>query len=228
MAATMASVVSHHPAALRNRVPIMEAVKELGIGDPGLALEIGSGTGAHIEVLAPAFPGLVWQPSEYIGASSQAQAVQAPFDESSRALETIDLCGSGQFPNVRPAVALDASRPFAEWPASVAAARGEHRLVYCSNVCHISPWAVTCGIIAGASEALAPGGSLLIYGPFKVDGRCTTESNAAFDQSLRERDPEWGIRDVDELAKQAAQRGLRLAVRKEMPANNFMLRYLKD
>lgn len=238
----MASVLcsAHHPAALRNRQPILEALRKYGVGQaPGLALEIGSGTGAHVEVFAPAFPSLVWQPTEYVPHGEVAQGgpargelgargpAGATFDEAPRALEAIDLVGARQFPNVLPAVALDAALDFERWPPQTVAAEGNHRLVVCINVCHISPWAVTCGLIAGAGRALAPAGSLVIYGPFKVGGTCTTESNAAFDQSLRQRDREWGIRDVEALVERAGMHGMALQTRAEMPANNFLLRFVK-
>jgi hypothetical protein len=80
--------------------------------------------------------------------------------------------------------------------------------VYASNVCHISPWEVSLGLLAGAAVALAAGGQLFVYGPFKLDGACTTESNAAFDRSLRGRDPSWGYRDVGDMAAEGERRGL--------------------
>lgn len=74
---------------------------------------------------------------------------------------------------------------------------------------------------------LQPGGQLLLYGPFSVDGKPTTESNAAFDASLRAHNPEWGYRDVADVAAEAAAAGLALAERRPMPANNFLLVFLK-
>lgn len=228
--ATSASV--HHPAALRNRGPIVHALRTLGVGtQTGPALEIGSGTGAHIEFFADAFPALKWQPSEKILDAAhddeQLPPADSPGDETLRALHVINAHGSERFPNVLPAVAIDAALPWEDWPAGVRALEGQYRLLYCSNVCHIAPWSVTCGIIAAAGRALAPGSSLCIYGPFKVDGKCTTESNEAFDQSLRARNAEWGIRDIEALTEEARGHHLAFADRCDMPANNFMLHFVR-
>lgn len=226
MSSVLAASVAHHPAAMRNRLAILDALRETGVGElSGPALEVGSGTGAHLEVFAPAFPKLVWQPTEYLDRPSEPRTPGAVFDEATRELELIDRALS--FDNVLPAAALDASLPFERWPPRVVDAEGKHCLVFCSNVCHISPWEVTCGLIAGASRALSREGCLLVYGPFKVDGVCTTESNADFDQSLRARNPEWGIRDLGALGAVAALHGMELRARREMPANNFLLQFVK-
>ena len=91
-------------------------------------------------------------------------------------------------------------------------------------MCHISPYSVTEGILAGASRLLAPGGVLCVYGPFKVDGAHTAESNAAFDERLRSQDPSWGVRCSTAIAQQAdAEFSLELVAREAMPANNFVL-----
>jgi len=206
----------HHPSALRNRGPIRKVLLELVSPDvEGLALEIASGSGAHVEEFAPAFPKLKWQPSEYV------------VHDRSSVLASIDDVGNKSLPNVMPAVALDASKPWNEWPAKVQDLEAEFSLVYLSNVTHISPWSVSCGVLAGAGHALKPGGLLVIYGPFKVNGVCTTESNAAFDTSLRQRDPEWGYRDVSELEAEAIKHGLHLKGCQDMPANNFLLHFQK-
>ena len=125
----------HHPAALRNRQPILDKLLELV--DPsasGAALEIASGTGAHLEHFAPNFPQLVWQPSEYGKARVQTiGGVERAVDER---LLMIDAHGTKSLANVRPAVDLDVSLPFTSWPAVVQADASKHALVYCSNMCH--------------------------------------------------------------------------------------------
>ena len=85
---------------------------------------------------------------------------------------------------------------------------------------HIAPWAAAEGLMAGAGRLLPPGAPLFLYGPYKRDGRHTAPSNAAFDADLRRRDPAWGVRDLDDVARLADAHGLGLAEIVEMPANN--------
>lgn len=213
----MANDARHHPSALRNRGPILEVLQDV-LADKsakeGHVLEIGSGSGCHAEHFAPNFPKLQWQPSEYVQ------------EGNTSVLKDIDEVTSS-IPNVRRAVALDASAAWADWPSQVREFEGQFTAVYLSNITHISPWKVTCGIVAGASEALENGGLLIIYGPFKVNGEFTTESNADFDKSLRSRNPEWGYRDIDEICAEAKKNGLQFEGKREMPANNFLLTFSK-
>merc|ERR1719238_1403904 len=99
--------------------------------------------------------------------------------------------------------------------------------VYAINLTHIAPWAASLGLLDIAGARLRDGGTLLIYGPFKVNGQFTTASNAAFDQSLRSQNPAWGYRDIDEMATAALERGLVLAQPLDMPANNHVLVFTK-
>jgi len=95
--------------------------------------------------------------------------------------------------------------------------------VLCANVIHSAPWRVAEGLFAGAARHLRPDGRLFLYGPFKRDGRHTALSNAVFDTSLRERDAEWGVRDIGDVEGLAASVGLALIETAQMPANNLML-----
>ena len=95
--------------------------------------------------------------------------------------------------------------------------------VFCANVIHIAPWRVAEGLFAGAGRYLAANGRLFLYGPFKRDGKHTAISNAVFDSSLREKDAEWGVRDVVDVQKLAAKVGLALSETVAMPANNLIL-----
>jgi len=190
------------PAAARNRGFIEEVLAgvlaELGPG--GLVLEIASGSGEHVVGFAAAFSRLEWQPSDPDAdavASVQAWAAEA---------------GLG---NLRPALRLDARA----WPWPVVAADA----IVCINMIHIAPWEACLGLMRGAGELLGPGAPLYLYGPMKVDGRCTTASNEAFDESLRARDPAWGVRDLAEVAAAGAAQGLVLTQVLPMPANNFSL-----
>jgi len=200
----MADTKQHAPAAARNREPIRE-VLERELPPRGLALEIASGSGEHAVYFAGAFPELTWQPS----------------DASEAALASIATWrAEAQLANLRAPVVLDAMS--AAWPITSADA------IVCINMVHISPWQAALGLFAGAARALGPGGLLYLYGPYRFAGAFTAESNAAFDQSLRARDPRWGVRDVDELESAARQHGLVLRDTVAMPANNHSLIFRRN
>lgn len=185
------------PATERNREPILEVLRRV-LPARGLVLEVASGTGEHVAHFARALPGLTFQPTEY--------------DAARRA--SVDAWAAG-LGNVRAAVALDATA--AEWPVAEAAA------VFCANMIHIAPWSACVGLMAGAGRVLAPGGVLVLYGPFLRDGVPTAPGNVAFDASLRARDAAWGVRDLGAVAALAAAQGLALDEVVEMPANNLMV-----
>ena len=187
------------PAALRNREPIADVLEEW-LPPSGLVLEIASGTGEHALYFAERFPQLDWQPS----------------DIHPDALGSIDAWrNAAGLPNVRPALAVDAASD--DWPISQADA------VLSINMVHISPWASALGLIAGAARLLPPGGPLVLYGPWLKADVETVQSNVDFDTDLRERDPDWGLRTVEEFAAAAAGKGLKLVETRPMPANNLML-----
>jgi hypothetical protein len=114
---------------------------------------------------------------------------------------------------VRPAMALDVTAQ--PWPAV------EAQTVICINMIHISPWASTLGLMRGAARVLQTGGVLFLYGPYRRDGAHTAESNAAFDRSLRERNPAWGIRDLEAVTEAARAEGFGAPAIVTMPANNL-------
>ena len=183
------------PHVARNAGPIADVLKTV-LPARGLVLEVASGTGEHALHFAHAFPNLLWQPS----------------DPEPAAQRSIDAWrAEAGLANLLPAVALDARA--AEWPIAAVDA------VLCINMIHISPWAATEGLLRGAARLLAPGAPLFLYGPFLQGGVETAPSNAAFDDSLRARDPEWGLRDLEAVA--AAARGFGLDAVVAMPANNL-------
>lgn len=187
------------PAALRNREPIADVLEEW-LPPSGLVLEIASGTGEHALYFAERFPQLDWQPS----------------DIHPDALGSIDAWrNAAGLPNVRPALAVDAASD--DWPISQADA------VLSINMVHISPWASALGLIAGAARLLPPGGPLVLYGPWLKADVETVQSNVDFDTDLRQRNPDWGLRTVEEFAAAAAGKGLKLVETRPMPANNLML-----
>ncbi len=183
------------PAAARNREPILAVLRE-HLPASGTALEIASGSGEHAVAFAAAFPSLVWQPSDP--------------DPANRASIAAWIAAEGT-PNLLPPIDLDATAEI--WPLATADA------VVCINMIHIAPWAACLGLLRGAARLLAPGGLLYLYGPFKRDSAHTAPSNAAFDESLRARDPAWGIRDLGEVSEAAA--GFARPAVVAMPANNL-------
>lgn len=184
----------HAPAAARNRDPILAVLRPLA--PPGtVVLEVASGSGEHAAHYAAALPAVRFHPSDP--------------DPARRA--SIDAwCAA--IPNVAPALALDATN--GPWPT------GPFGLVLCINMVHIAPWAAAEGLFAGAGRVLVPGGTLLLYGPFRRAGVPTAPGNEAFDASLRARNPAWGLRDLEALDALAKGAGLSGPVVTEMPANN--------
>ncbi len=189
------------PAAERNRAPIA-ALLQAWLPADAAVLELASGTGQHAAHLARACPAWHWQPT----------------DADPVALQTMAARCAG-LPGVAPPRRLDLLRH--DWPARP----GGWDAVFAANLVHIAPWAVTPALMAGAAAALAPGGQLLLYGPFVVDGEPLAESNQAFDASLRARDPAWGLRRLSALQAAAETAGLQWVERQAMPANNLMLRW---
>lgn len=187
------------PAAERNRQPILEVLKR-ALPMTGLVLEVASGTGQHAEFFAEQIPDLRWQPSD---ASPEAlSSIEAWVRQSGRE-------------NLLPPIELDVrSGP---WPIDAADA------VLCINMIHISPWESSEALFREAGCLLGVGSPLITYGPYRVHGAHTAPSNAAFDESLRSRNPRWGVRDIDELTELAAQTGFTLRERVAMPANNMTL-----
>ena len=185
----------HAPAAERNRGPIAEVLRDV-LPASGTVLEIASGTGEHAAYFAGLFPHLTWQPS----------------DADPDALNSIEAwAADGNAPNLRPALMLDAA---GTWPVEAADA------VLCINMTHISPWTATAGLLRGAGRVLPAGGPLVLYGPYRRAGVSTAESNEAFDRSLRARNPDWGLRALEDVAAEAEAQGLELERVVEMPANN--------
>jgi SAM-dependent methyltransferase len=185
------------PAALRNRNPIAEVLRDV-LPVRGLVLEIASGTGEHAAFFAQLFPSLTWQPS----------------DSDPDALSSIEAwAADAGAANLRPPVFLNAASP--TWPVDSADA------IICVNMVHISPWSATAGLMRGAGLLLGAGAPLALYGPYRRAGVETAPSNEAFDLSLRSRNPDWGLRDLEAVAEEAAVNGLELERVVEMPANNL-------
>jgi SAM-dependent methyltransferase len=192
------------PSTARNRESILEVLKPRLPADSRV-LEVASGAGEHAVFLAAALPGVRWQPTDRDDeALASARAWQA---------------ASG-LQNLMPPVRLDAA-DLASWPL------GPFEAVVCINMVHISPWAATEGLMAGAARGLTAGGRLFLYGPYVEAGVETVPSNLAFDASLKSRDPAWGLRDLADVTALAAASGLSFAERIAMPANNLIVVFEK-
>jgi hypothetical protein len=187
------------PAADRNKDAILEVLSEV-LPERGLVLEVASGSGQHAVHFAAALPGLVWQPS----------------DADAQALDSIGAyIAQAELPNLRPPLLLDARSD--TWPLDSAAA------VVCINMIHIAPWSACLGLLRGASRVLPKGGPLVLYGPYSIHGDFTAPSNVEFDRGLRGQNDDWGVRELDEIERSAAEFGLRLERVVPRPANNHVL-----
>ena len=185
------------PATVRNRDFILDVLRDV-LPTTGVILEIASGSGEHVVHFARNFPSLVFQPSD---------------PETEALLSVAAWVKAARVTNVRAPIVLDASR--SPWP--IASADG----IICINMVHISPWDATVGLIRGAAAILPQGSPLYLYGPYKRKGLATAPSNQAFDRSLRDRNPTWGLRDLDAVAAIAQSVGFSVPTVTEMPANNL-------
>jgi len=195
-----AGVRRQAPAAARNVGPIGDVLADW-LPSEGLILEIAAGTGEHALAFATRFPHFDWIPS----------------DPDPQALASIDAWRAEGPPNLGQAVQIDTRDD--NWPVDAADA------ILCINMVHISPWESAIGLLNGAQRLLGKGGPLILYGPWIEDGVNTAPSNIAFDESLRARDGRWGLRRVEDFAREGEARGLVFADRREMPSNNIMLRF---
>lgn len=189
-------VRKNSPACERNRDPILKVIQRV-FPAAGTVLEIAAGSGQHAAWFSNALPALTWQPT----------------DPDPEALASIDDWARDSQGTILPALRLDVHSPL--WPVTRADA------MLCANMIHIAPWSATGALLVGAARLLPPGAPLVLYGPFTRDGRHTAESNASFDQWLKERDPSYGVRDLGVVTDLAAAQGFRRDEVIEMPANNL-------
>ena len=188
------------PAAQRNAGAILDLLRA-HLPARGRVLEVAAGSGEHALAFASAMPGLEWTPSD-------------PSPEARASISAWTRVGPS---NLRPPLALDAGDP-ETWPLD------DFDALYCANMTHISPWSATEGLMDLAGRVLRrPGGLLALYGPYREAEVLLAESNAAFDDSLKARDPVWGLRDREAVEALARSYGLASTRRAPMPSNNLML-----
>jgi hypothetical protein len=199
------------PAFHRNHDAIWSAISGFLSARSGDVLELGSGTGQHAATFAGRTPQLTWWPSDIY--PSHLASIAAWRQHAGLA-------------NLRAPQRIDLGDPAWVWTAD-GQPGGALAAMLCINVLHISPWQVSQNLIAGAGRYLAGDGRLFVYGPFIRSGQHTAPSNAEFDVSLRAKNPEWGVRDLNDLGALAQDAGLTLAETVPMPANNLVLAFAR-
>lgn len=193
----------HAPATERNRAAILDLLAR-ALPETGLVLEIASGTGQHTAWLSERLPGRTFQPT----------------DADPTALPSIDAWCAESRGDIRPALHLDVHAE--PWP--VPRADG----ILCINMIHIAPWSAALALFRGAARTLPSSGLLYLYGPYMREGRHTAPSNESFDASLRERDPAWGVRPLEDVVSSAAESGFTLTEVVPMPANNLSVLFTRQ
>lgn len=196
----MADARMTSPSSARNTAPILEVLKA-HLPAEGRVLEVACGSGEHALAFARALPGLEWTPS----------------DPDPTALASAAAWRDEGPDNLADPIRLDATDD-TTWPGPT------FQALYCANMIHISPWVATEGLMRLAGRVLTcPGGLLALYGPYLEADVPTAPSNLAFDESLRGRDPAWGLRAREDVVDVAREHGLAFTLKVEMPANNLML-----
>jgi SAM-dependent methyltransferase len=197
----------------RNHQPIWAVLERFLEGKSGDVLEAGSGTGQHVVDFARRSPEITWWPSDLSDAHLKSIAAWR---------------AHAQLANVRAPLRIDLSDP--AWCPEMhnGAGPGPLLAVFCANVVHIAPWRVAEGLFAGAGRYLRADGRLFLYGPFKRDGTHTALSNAVFDTSLRDNNPDWGVRDIADISALAESVDMNLVEIAEMPANNLVLTFARS
>lgn len=194
------------PAAGRNRDPILGVMRRV-FPAQGKVLEIASGSGEHAVHFAAAMPGLMWQPSDPDADARASIAAWTAHENLSNIAAPLNI-------DVREGVwGIEGVAPF--------------DAITAINMIHISPWESTRGLFAGAARLLTSGGIVFLYGPYKRDGKHTAPSNEAFEGWLKSRDARFGVRDMSEVATVAEHCGFGLREILEMPANNFVVIFMK-
>ena len=182
----------------RNQKPILKILQET-LANQQRVLEIASGTGQHAVYFGRALPHLSWQTSEL---AQNHEGILAWLNET-------------KLPNVLPPIAIDVND--AKWPIKIVDA------VFNANTVHIISWPEVERLFAGIARVLTTSGILCLYGPFKYEGKFTSESNARFDALLRSRNSNSGIRDFEAINRLAETHGLFLARDVTMPSYNQTL-----
>lgn len=186
----------------QNRDPIVSVLEQL-LPEACTVLEVGTGTGQHAVYFAEKLPHLTWQCSD-----------QAQYHEGIHA-----WLNEAELSNVLPPLTLNVSEN--SWPEK------QYDALYSANVMHIMHWQNVVDLFVSGAKCIKENGLMICYGPFNYGNQYTSQSNASFDQSLKMRDPDSGIRNVEDLQTLAEENGLSFLHDIEMPANNRILVWIK-
>jgi len=197
------------PSAQRNAAPILEVLKSC-LPKQGTILEIAAGSGEHSIFFAPEFPGNFWLATD--PAKDKVESI--------RAWQVFKPA-----PNLLPPIALDAAAQ--KWPVENIDLPASITGIVCVNMIHVSPWKAGQGLLAAAGRILEKEGILYFYGAFMMAGKHTAPSNVEFNAMLKKTDPEWGLRNLEDVEAEANKNGLKLVNVTPMPANNFSVVFQK-
>ena len=199
----------YFPATERNRRPITDALS-LILPRKGSVLEIASGSGEHIIAFQRSFPELIWQASDFN--LDHCKSINAW------------ICYANLFPQMPYALQLNVLDE--EWvmPSSV---QSQLMVILSINLIHIAPWSCCKSLVSHSAEYLPVGGRLIFYGPFRMLGQHVSDSNLIFDQSLRQRNSLWGVRDLESVKKLCLNVGLVEMKVINLPSNNFFVSFIK-
>ncbi|WP_321397976.1 DUF938 domain-containing protein [Emcibacter sp.] len=198
------------PATARNRDPILEVLKA-ELPRRGTVLEIASGSGEHAIYFTGALAPLIWQPTDPDPACRNS--IQGWWWDV-------------QLNNILPPLDLNVCDE--PWPVETTPPIEPITSIVCINMIHIAPWKACEGLMKGAGRILPRNGILYLYGPYKQKGEHTAPGNEAFNRSLKERNPEWGVRNLEDVIAEAGKNGLTLVRTVEMPANNLSVIFRKS
>lgn len=197
------------PSAQRNADPILKILKTC-LPKGGTVLEIAAGTGEHSVKFAPEFPHLLWLATD-------------PADDKLQSIRAWHM--KNPSPNLLMPLKIDAGAK--TWPVEEISLPKPITAIVCINLFHVSPWKVGKGLLAAAGRILPTGGVLYLYGAYKRGGKHTAPSNEEFDAMLKATDPEWGVRNLEDVEAEASKNGLTLSKVAEMPANNLSVVFKK-
>ena len=193
-----------YPSTVRNQFFILEVLRRY-LPKNGTVLETASGTGEHVSFFCGEFPNLIWQPSDK--SDELFWAIRERIDDAE---------------NVKEPIVIDLS------VKSFRVTQEDYVGVLNINMIHIAPWEACTGLFRMAEKVIMAKGFVYLYGPFKQEGKHTSESNKTFDLSLRAQNTSWGVRNLEDVQRVAETFGFYHVCTHEMPANNKSIIFKKN